>query len=143
LHLTMHNYPEALQYAELSLSHYDRLVGYNGLALDNTNTFEEKNGELLSWALMHSYPSIQPGDFAPNTLADDNLIALYREGDLRKEAFYSKNGRTGYHRKRMYAASLSQTFAGLSTNEAYLILAECQSRLGNNAEASKTLNTLL
>jgi hypothetical protein len=75
--------------------------------------------------------------------ADSALYPLYANGDLRKSIFF-KAGTVA--NSKMYKTSYTKVtlpFAGIATDEIYLIKAECLARKGDASGAMSALNILL
>lgn len=135
--LQMGDYDNALYYAGLTLDNFSVLMDYNTIDTTSIFPFAPYNDEVI----FHSHmPS--PTILSQNRLQVANeLLDAYGEGDLRRTCFY----RT-VNNEVIYRGSYYGTFAfftGLSTNEVYLIAAECAARLGNTLEALEYLNAVL
>ncbi|RAJ28077.1 SusD-like starch-binding protein associating with outer membrane [Pedobacter cryoconitis] len=75
---------------------------------------------------------------------DTILYNSYAENDLRKVILFKKNTDGSYTVKGSYDGSYAGAFFnGIATDEQYLILAECNARMGLIEKASSNLNTLL
>lgn len=143
IYLCMGNYEQALIYSTRALSQYDALIDFNSL---NTSaaapfpTFQIGNKEIIFYST-----AINWGTMVYSKLrVDDNLYNSYVAGDLRKNIFYVNNGANGIAYKGNYTGTTSGGhFAGVATNELYLIKAESEARLNKVSDAVNDLNTLL
>src|SRR5215210_6696883 len=75
------------------------------------------------------------------SFVDTNLYKSYSENDLRKTLFFKPSGNDHYF-TGSYSAAF-QLFAGIATDEIYLIRAECKARINENTAALDDLNSLL
>lgn len=142
VYLVMGNFDNALINAEKCLSIYDVLLDYNDLRLSVNYPFEN-NPEILFSALMapywSSFSNINPS--AVLHKIDSALLSLYPDDDLRKAAFFMETIDSNYVRRHLYSfdGRRPECETGITTNEIYLIKAECQARLGQSAQAIQTL----
>ncbi len=141
-HLVMAQYDSAAKYARLCLDLYDVLLDYNTLDSLSYAPIKQFNEEVIFQLL--SIPAFS----LANSIAkiDSTLYGSYHENDLRKKILFSKNPDDTYEFKGDYNGSGFSTgyvFAGIVTDEIYLILAECQARMGETDLAMNTLNSLL
>lgn len=132
------NYAQALNYAGQYLSLYPALLNFNSLSTATAYPIARYNTEVSFHATL-----LQLAAYGTSyARISDNLYSLYNSNDLRK-VLYFKNGGTGNITfKGSYDGSRTG-FAGLATDEVYLISAECNARLGKLTEATQGLNTLL
>ncbi|TDE18056.1 RagB/SusD family nutrient uptake outer membrane protein [Dyadobacter psychrotolerans] len=135
--LSMQDYPGALSYAEKCLALKSELLDYATLAAASAVPFPHPfalgNPEMLFYSRMAvSYFE------NPAFTVDTTLYASYASGDLRKPLYFG----TGLNYKGSYTSN-QYPFAGLSTDETYLIKAECLARTGQSQAAMKTLNAML
>jgi starch-binding outer membrane protein, SusD/RagB family len=144
-YLSMRIYDSAWKYANMSLQTKNQLINYNGDAdingnLNNASPFKAFNKEVI----FHTTTNIrtQLHLAAAGALVDSNLYASYANNDLRKKAFFAASG-VYFRFKGNYAASSTDLFSGLSTDEMFLIRAEGAARMGNKDAALSDLNTLL
>lgn len=141
---TMENYKMAAQYADLSLASYNKLIDYNFLTDTNAMLFPSPlpngNDEVLFYSAL-IYNGFISGS-SPLTSIDTLLYRSYANNDLRKTVFFNKVSDNVILFKGSYAVN-GYEFGGLSTNEVFLISAECNARNGNTAAAITALNTLL
>lgn len=142
IYLTINDYNNAAANANLCLQKYSTLLDYNTLNAASPYPIPKFNQEVLFYALgLHS------GLLASTAKVDSNLYSSYSTGDLRKTIFFKANTGTDsatYFFRGSYDGSNSIfQFMGLSTDELYLIRAECAARNGNVAAAMTDLNALL
>ncbi|MDB5153528.1 MAG: RagB/SusD family protein [Mucilaginibacter sp.] len=141
---TMENYKMAAQYAALSLSSYNKLIDYNSLtdtaAMPLPSSLPNGNDEVVFYAAL-IYNGFISGS-SPLTSVDSLLYQSYANNDLRKTVFFNKVSNDFILFKGSYAVN-GYEFGGLSTDEVYLISAECNARNGNTVAAMTDLNTLL
>lgn len=140
---TVENYIEAESYASKCLKSNSNLLDYNSLNLDASRPFPRvlQNGgnpEVIFYSVLNANETLT----SPLTGIDTNLYDAYDENDLRKQAFFIDRTNGMYTFKGSYTG-VSDAFSGLSTNEIYLIRAECRARMGNINGALEDLNTLL
>ena len=79
------------------------------------------------------------------TVADPLLFSSYNDNDLRRPIFYVQRSDGRINFKGSYSGSItgSTFFAGLATDELYLIRAECHARQNNVPAAMELLNGLM
>lgn len=141
LYLIKRDYEGALAYADSCLYIQNELLDYNFLNADDRFPFGdiENNPEIIYLCNMAS-------DYdAPISLMfariDSILFESYLDGDLRKRLYFH-NEDDGYSFKGSYSGNLPH-FAGIATDEMYLIKAECLARKGDIDAALRELNKLL
>lgn len=140
IHLLMGAYQQALDNAEQCLATNNKLIDFNLLNPSSTRPISGTNEETLFYTIMFNYSFV--GKFASTTLVDVELFKSYDAGDLRKTVFFNNKGNDNVLFKGNYTGS-SAIFAGIATDEVYLIKAECQARIDNKDGAMATLNQLL
>lgn len=138
-YLTMQDYQHALMYADSSLKIYNELMDFNTLS-PSSPTLGLFNQEVLFSSLMKVYVTTMP--LYLYSFVDSLLYASYDSNDLRKSIFFMQNADGTISFKGMYS-KYGNLFAGIATDEVYLIRAECYARTGNMGLALKDLNTLL
>lgn len=136
--LYMGDYRQASLYADSCLSIKNGLLDYNDIDPRPTYPIPQYNGEVILSFLMN------PGQILnlARGRVNPGIIDSYSEGDLRANLFFAANpdGSKGFRGR--YSGGLT-LFAGLATDEVYLIRAECNARLGNPRQALADLNHLL
>lgn len=140
VYLTMQRYDQALDCADSALSLNNTLMDYN--AIDSTQAISfpyPSNDEVLfqSYQLLYFYFT---GSY---TMVDSTLYASYSSNDLRKSLFFATKVSTGTHYFKGSYSGTYDLFCGLTTDEMYLIQAECYARGGKVTESMNELNTLL
>ncbi|WP_262249850.1 RagB/SusD family nutrient uptake outer membrane protein [Parapedobacter soli] len=140
-YLSMGKFDSAYVYADRALTSYSALMDFNDpgqVNLSATFPFQRLNSETIFYAeLASSQPTIHP-NYAH---IDSTLYRSYEDGDLRKLAYFSTTD--GYASFKGSYAQGTDGFAGLATDELYLIRAECAARLGRREQALSDLNALL
>jgi hypothetical protein len=142
IYLSINNYPLALAYSTLCLRAYSPLIDYNSLNLAINNPFKDPNPEILFHSELSPTTTLFKGILSPNTIIDSVLFRSYDTNDLRKKAFFFINSSGQPNSKNSYTGTIYH-FSGISTNEIWLIKAECEARSGNIPAAIKDLDTLL
>lgn len=139
--LSMENYSDAYQYADASLKTYNKLMDYNTISKTSARPFPvglpNGNDEMIFFSNVIGYT--YNVNMASQVQVDPGFYSLYRTGDLRKVIFFNTSGKNF---KGNYN-NIYQPFAGLATDEIYLIRAECLARKGDFQKAMADLNTLL
>jgi len=137
-YLAMRRYQEAGLQADKSLQLYDRLLDYNSLDAAAPFPFPEFNAEVLQENGMSTPQPVQ----IEYARIDSTLYSLYEEDDLRKALFFGENGDGTHYYRGSYEGNVD-LFAGIATDEVYLMQAESRARAGDVAGAMASLNTLL
>jgi starch-binding outer membrane protein, SusD/RagB family len=130
------DYTNALLYADSALQLQHTLIDYNSIDITAAYPFPYFNTEVI-YHTVFNYPQII-ADYT--CYVDSGLFRSYAPNDLRRYVLIDtssglprfKGGYDGY-----------TVFAGLATDELYLLRAEANARLGNTAAALDNLNTLL
>ncbi|MGN6421329.1 MAG: RagB/SusD family nutrient uptake outer membrane protein [Pseudobacter sp.] len=136
-YLAMGDYPNAGIYADKYLAIKSTLVDYNTVDKVMRAPFGVSNPEIAHYVLKESIACY------PETYVDSTLYDSYEDGDLRKPIFFEENP-DGTHRfKGSYAFEDFSHYAGVATDEMYLIRAECYARAGKAFEAMQDLNSLM
>jgi hypothetical protein len=139
VYLSMSAFSDAKAYADSCLMLYSTLLDYSSLDTTGGMPFPSNNAEVLYQSNLQSGTRmLAPGSF----YIDNALYGFYRDGDLRKELFFSL-GPAGLPVSRFSYCSDSTHFSGLAVDEVLLIRAECKARLGDIDGAMKDLATLL
>ena len=139
-YLSMREYDKALTNANTCLQLYNTLIDYNSLDQSSFYPFQRFNTEVIHHAQIDPLYGVYIF-FFPNYV-DPNLYNSYDDNDLRKALFFYDLGDENYSFKGTYEGSITP-FSGISTDEMYLIRAECNARLGETDQAMNDLNTLL
>jgi starch-binding outer membrane protein, SusD/RagB family len=144
IHLILGRYDVALENAEQCLLLYNKLLDYNTVSQTTDYPFEN-NPEILFSAIRINYPNLNPYPRSNTSFVDTALYRLYDNDDLRRICFFHGPSGSLVHRKYLYShdGRRVQNFAGVATNEIYLIKSECLVRLNRVSEAMDTLNLLL
>lgn len=134
VYLVMGNYEKAYENADKSLQKYDVLIDYKDIDPTPYYPIERFNKEVLYDLSASGFIPIIRGFVSPA------LYGLYSSGDKRKTLYFRNVGEGIYQFNGSY--NPGAIFTGLSTNEVYLIRAECLVRKGNISAALDDLNTL-
>lgn len=135
LYLLTGDYPRAYEKADLCLKGYSQLMDYKDLNPNQSYPIPRFNSEVLYEIAASGFVPISRG------LVSSDLYNSYKDGDLRKILFFRDMGNKAYQFKGTYIPGT--VFAGLATDEMYLIRAECAARAGNPSKAIDDLNILL
>lgn len=143
-YLVMQDYQSALMYADSCLALYNNLIDYNSLDIGAKIPFKRFNDEVIFQAT--SYSSIKP--LSPKICKMDTLLYdSYSPDDLRKQLFFKNNGNGSYAFRGDYDGTSNNgnghLFTGITTDEQYLIKAECCARLGKMEESLNAINHVL
>ena len=141
VYLNMDDYNSALLYAGKVLSNYSDLIDFNTIntaPLFTLPNYQKGNKEVIFYSYSMSYGS-GIGSFP--ALVDTILYQSYQQDDLRRSVFYTLRP-AGITFRGNYTGN-GATFSGISTNEIYLIRAECYARINMIPDAMNDLNTLL
>lgn len=144
LYLSMGDYSNAELYADSCLALYNKLIDYNTIDRTSLTPFTDVNDESIFYAIQvgTGYGNALP-NFG-NINIDTVLLDSYNPGDLRREIYFVTDPVSGLTRsKRRYAAASINTYAGIATDEIYLIKAECAARRGDVPTSMEYLNALL
>jgi tetratricopeptide (TPR) repeat protein len=140
LYLIIGDYEKSLSNAEACLKINAELMDYNTLNSAAASPIGVLNKEVI----FHVVTIGMSGFHTPSiAYADSVLVDKYAEDDLRKVVFFRPDGERKFRFKGSYEGSIYAMFAGLATDEVYLIKAEAQARLGYDSEAREALNELL
>jgi starch-binding outer membrane protein, SusD/RagB family len=139
--LSMRKYDSAFKYANAALQIKNELLDFNSSSVDPSSyvPFAPFNKEIIFY-------STQSGSYSSKLYfyasIDTALLASYETNDLRSVVFFFPyNNYYGF--KGDYAATLYPPFSGITTDEMFLIRAECYARQGNASAAMDDLNALL
>lgn len=145
-YLSMQQYDSAGVYAGKCLALYDSLMNFGAeVDIQSPAPFNRFNKEVIFHAVSSRTTILMPA----YAKVDSLLYKSYADNDLRKIAYFNAN--TGsdlgtYSFKGDYdgaGTSGGFVFAGVVTDDMYLIRAECNARKGNGHLALQDLNTLL
>lgn len=139
VYLSMRKYDLAEKYSDSCLQLYNTLIDYNTLNAEVSNPISSLNAETMMYSIARSWGPLD------NSVAkvDSVLYSTYDSNDLRKTVFFKRNNDGTYGLKGNYAGQPSSELTGPTTNEVYLMRAECFARAGNVKAALDDLNTLL
>lgn len=138
-YLFMGDFKNALAYADIALQG-TTLLDFNQVDVQANYPFtSEDNEEVLLFKFLFTYYSLNEAV----AKVDSNLVKLYDNRDLRKQAFFRLNEDGSYRFKGSYGGGRGAYFSGVAVDEIMLIKAEALARLGEVAEALSALNQLL
>lgn len=138
VYLSRFDYENAAKYAQLALEINDALLDFNSIGANFPDPLFDRNPEVI----FHSMPILQASSLIRNAIIDPDLVKLYADGDLRKSKFLKLNAVGQSQINRTYLGSTVAPYAGLTTSEMYLVLAECLVHLDKKEQAMDMLNTL-
>jgi hypothetical protein len=139
-YLAMQDYVKAGLYADSCLQLCDTLMDYNSISTTAAIPFVQWNPEVIFDCRLIGQGALNPS----RAKIDTNLYKSYDVNDLRRTLFYKPNSDGSYALKGSYSGtSTATTFAGVASDEMYLIRAECFARNGNLSSALFDLNTLM
>lgn len=137
VYLSTRNYDSVAKYAAASLSLQGNLLDYNTLNASASFPIPRMNTEILHYSGLHTLALS-----VSNARVDSVLYNSYSSADCRKKVFFRLNTDGTYGFKGTYI-SATGNFAGIATDEVYLMKAEALARQGLKEEALVTLNMLL
>ncbi len=138
-YLSMRDYTNAGLYADSCLQLYSALLDYNDLDSTSATPLARFNKEVIS------ENQIGEGQILglSRSKVSPDLYNLYNNGnDLRRAVLFGSNADGSHVFKGRFVEGFS-LFGGMSTNEMYLVRAECCARRGQIDAAMNDLNTLL
>lgn len=143
-YLSMNDYANSGMYADKSLQLKNDLMDFNNLIPIGSSPITMFNDEVIFHSTT-SPPILTSSSYAK---IDSTLYQSYNVNDLRKKVFFAENSgpNTGTYRfigSYWGTFSTGRVFDGLTTDEMYLIRAECFARAGNIPNAMADLNTLM
>lgn len=139
IYLFTGDYEKAFAYADSCLAISDALIDYNELDINLANPIPQYNREVI-----HDYAMVADQILSiSRARIKPEIVESYDEWDLRKEVFFVPNqdGSMGFRAR--YTGETVTLFAGIATDEIYLIRAECNARLGKLTDALDDVNHLL
>lgn len=141
VYLQTGNYEQALEYANLCLETYDKLMDYNDPSQVDTSSmtpFKKFNQEVIFYAaVQYAITS------SPDAIIDSNMYSSFDDNDLRKKVYFELNPDGMPWFKGSYNGSADNLFQGIAVDEIYLVRAEAAARTGNASLAMTSLNALL
>ncbi|PZR07780.1 MAG: hypothetical protein DI539_23315 [Flavobacterium psychrophilum] len=141
IYLQMGNFEKALEYANLCLETYDKLLDYNDASQVDTSSLtpiKKFNQEVIFYAeVQYAITS------SSEAIIDSSLYRSFDDSDLRKKVYFELNPDGTPWFKGSYNGSIDNLFQGLAVDEIYLIQAEAAARTGNANLAMTRLNALL
>lgn len=140
LYLVTGDYGKSLAYADSCLQIKDTLLDYNELNLTANLPFGLLNDEVIFHAIMLTSSGIHTQSRA---YADSLLVQKYDDDDLRSALYFRSQPNGQFWFKGFYSGSSANFFAGIATDEIYLIKAESLVRLDELSKAHEILNALL
>jgi len=140
-YLSMRDYKNAKVYADSCLLLQPKLLDYNSIT--STSTFPFSQVQYTNTEhLMYSYCALRwLNTYLNYGNVDSTLYKTYSDNDLRKTLYFIRNS-TGYGYRGSYAGYPSPD-NGISTDEIYLIRAECEARNGDIQSSLSDINLLL
>lgn len=139
VYLSRENYDKALVYADSCLQLQSALLDFNQLSLTATTPIARFNKEVIFHASLSGYQTTTPGTL----IVDSGLYQSYAANDLRQKIFFRTLAGVLTTKASWGGSAVSALFAGIATDEMYLIRAEGWARAGNVAAAMNDLNLLL
>lgn len=136
VYLSMQKYDEAGKYADSCIMLHPKLLEYDAIDPTPTYPFEQFNEEVVFEA------GLRTTILTPNVAkVNPELYRLYDEEDLRKNLFFVKSDDGTFRFRGGYNSFVG--FAGIASDEMYLIRAEYYARNGDIPEALSDINDLL
>lgn len=139
VYLSQGKYSQALVYADSCLQISNKLLDFNSLDTTASYPISRFNVEVIYHHTLENVSALD--NYNPNLIADSNLYKSYSDNDLRKRIYFKTV--SGFITCNASFGGRSVRFGGLTTNELYLIRAECYARGNNIVAAMNDLNTLL
>lgn len=143
VYLGMKEYINAGIYADKALAIKSQLINFNELNASSSAPIHRFNKEVI-------FPMSAGIFISGANFVDTILVRSYHEDDLRKTCFYQLDNTGSYQFKGDYDGTGINiynpnpfVFAGIATDEMYLVKAECQARAGTINASMQTLNYLL
>jgi len=149
VYLNMANYQNALEATNKTLELYSYVTDFNTLDLSSEQPFRNNYNDIIYYTTQVQDFTITSGvgPLTANYISIDTLLLSSYDAsiDLRFPVFFSVADNGNYYRKMMFGSRLVNLypFTGLATDEIFLIKAECETRLGKDDQAKKTLLSFL
>lgn len=137
IYLYMGQYDQALALADRVIQAHPQLLAYSDIDASQGNPFALMNDEVIFHAQLTNYSIFS----ASRLQVDPGLLDIYADHDLRRSLFFGTNNNTTFFRGSYGGDNIF--FAGLATDEMYLVQAECRARTGDLQGAAQALNTML
>lgn len=145
-YVQMGNFDRVLHYTDLALRLRSTLLDFSTINLDlsisfmgSANDIGKSNPEIFYFCTLNAV-------LASETFmtVSDELLALYRTGDLRYRVYFRPHATKGNMiYKGSYSGTTGANFTGMATSELWLMRAEAYARLDKPFEAMADLNHLL
>ena len=141
VYLMLEDWSKSAQYSAEALAIHSTLIDYNTLNAAASLPFPtlQNNHPEVLW---HAEGSVSNYFVSNRPLFDTVLYRSYVSNDLRRTVFFRLFNNQPIF-KGYYSGRNMVTFAGVASNELYLIRAESLARLGQTTDAMSTLNSLL
>lgn len=139
IYLSMEKYSNALVNADSCIKLYPTLLNYSDLSPTANRPFIRFNSETIFYSVMQSHGLL----FGPRFNIPQALFESYSNDDLRKSLFFIYNTTTGLVSFKGFYTGTNAQLGGITSDEQYLIRAECYARAGNTDLALKDVNDLL
>lgn len=137
-YLSMRQYDKAGVYADSSLKLYSTLNDYNTFSTTASFPFPKFNPEVIWEHTARLHEQL----YQSNARIDTFLYKQYADNDLRKTMFFKPETGGYYSFKGSYEGG-EGIFAGIATDEVYLMRGEANARNGNKDAALNDLNALM
>lgn len=143
MYLNMREYKKAELAADNCLAIYNNLLDYNSIKLPSKKPFILTNEEVIyASCTVVGFSGVLTSTANTRIVINESLLNLYEPNDLRYKVFFL-SGNGGKVMNRNYLGYGFYGFAGLATDEVYLIKAECVARRGDFNGSMIVLNKLL
>lgn len=137
--LSMEKYDEANQMAIEAIKRHDKLLDYNMVNVSANLPFGIVHDEIIYYGTTNNGLLLS----ASRARVPKEIFDLYEENDLRKQIFFNSTNMDDIIFKGYYAGRSTSYFAGIATDELYLIRAECEVRNGETSAGLSLLNKLI
>ncbi len=144
IYLDMGKYVEAESCADSALDLYNILLDYNTLDFATSAPFSSNNMEIIfGVTTVGRYVLSSVGSMSALYTVNPELFNLYDSDDLRLKVFFLTDGLGKVVMKKSYIGLGLYGFTGLTTDELYLIKAECLARKDKDEDALEWIHDLL